>query len=94
MKCRPVVEGRNRPSALGRLQGGRVWAMADQQTAHRRRLPRVQHPPDWSPALAALLQGLVREQLPRLRTEADRAALLANLICEAFGNFMGVVQVP
>lgn len=38
------------------------------------------------------LQGLVREQLPRLRTEADRAALLANLICEAFGNFMGVVQ--
>lgn len=40
-----------------------------------------------------LLQGLVREQLPRLRTKADRAALLANLICEAFGNFMGVVQV-
>lgn len=36
-------------------------------------------------------QGLVREQLPRLRSEADRAALLANLICEAFGNFMGVV---
>lgn len=35
----------------------------------------------------------MREQLPRLRTEADRAALLANLICEAFGNFMGVVQV-
>jgi len=33
----------------------------------------------------------VREQLPRLRSEADRAALLANLICEAFGNFMGVV---
>ena len=36
-------------------------------------------------------QALVREQLPRLRTEADRAALLANLICEAFGNYMGVV---
>ena len=36
-------------------------------------------------------QALVREQLPRLRTEADRAALLANLICEAFGNCMGVV---
>ena len=33
----------------------------------------------------------MREQLPRLRTEADRAALLANLICEAFGNYMGVV---
>ncbi len=37
------------------------------------------------------MQALVREQLPRLRTEADRAALLANLICEAFGNYMGVV---
>lgn len=36
-------------------------------------------------------QALVREQLPRLRTEADRAALLANLICEAFGNCMGAV---
>ena len=33
----------------------------------------------------------MREQLPRLRTESDRAALLANLICEAFGNNMGVV---
>ena len=45
------------------------------------------------PACAVNLwtQALVREQLPRLRTEADRAALLANLICEAFGNYMGVV---
>ncbi len=35
----------------------------------------------------------MREELPKLRTEADRAAMLANIICEAFGNYMGAATV-
>mmetsp|Transcript_18613 Transcript_18613/g.56177 ORF Transcript_18613/g.56177 Transcript_18613/m.56177 type:complete len:1043 (+) Transcript_18613:379-3507(+) len=35
------------------------------------------------------IENLVREELPKLKTEADRAAMLANIICEAFGNYMG-----
>lgn len=38
-------------------------------------------------------QNLVQEELPRLRSEAERAAMLANIICEAYGNYMGAATV-
>lgn len=38
-------------------------------------------------------QNLVRDELPRLRSEAERAAMLANIICEAYGNYMGAATV-
>lgn len=45
------------------------------------------------PGLLKCVQNLVREQLPKLRSDAERAAMLANIICEAFGNHMGSTTV-